>query len=116
MNTITKQIGTTEYVIVNQSYGTRNGFAHKSTLMRNGVQINEAKVNYLNRTWESYQFQTSMKICVESMIGIRCDQAINNWKSLTGKKRLTKEQKKEVIAQSYLNVQITELRELLNTL
>jgi len=40
---------------------TRNGFKHTAYLMINGRQVDEAKVNYLNRTWESYEFETVIK-------------------------------------------------------
>lgn len=40
---------------------TRNGFKHTATLLRNGRDIDSAKCNYLNRTWESFEYQTVMQ-------------------------------------------------------
>jgi hypothetical protein len=37
---------------------TRSGFRHVCHVLRNGHDIREVKVNYLNRTWERYDFQT----------------------------------------------------------
>jgi len=47
-----------EYSIVAYSEGTRSGFRHIASLMRNGQEIDRAKATYLNRTWESYEFQS----------------------------------------------------------
>lgn len=40
---------------------TRSGFRHLASLKRDGVEIAKAKVTYLNRTWESYQFETALE-------------------------------------------------------
>ena len=37
---------------------TRNGFKHEAILLRNGEEIERAKACYLNRTWESYEYQS----------------------------------------------------------
>lgn len=46
-----------EYSIITYSEGTRNGFRHVAILMRNGYEQEKATINYLNRTWESYEYQ-----------------------------------------------------------
>jgi hypothetical protein len=40
---------------------TRNGFRHIADLYINGVLKESAKVTYINRTWESYNFQTVLQ-------------------------------------------------------
>ena len=47
-----------EYSIVCVSEGTRRGFRHLATLLKNGQEIDSAKICYINRTWESYEFET----------------------------------------------------------
>jgi len=47
-----------EYDIVCYSEGTRNGFRHVAILMKNGYEVNKATANYLNRTWESYEYES----------------------------------------------------------
>jgi len=37
---------------------TRNGFKHTATLFINGSERESAKICYMNRTWESYQYQS----------------------------------------------------------
>lgn len=50
-----------EIEVVCESQKTRNGFRHIAILMRNGVEQERAKCCYLNRTWESYEFQSVLK-------------------------------------------------------
>jgi len=47
-----------EYSVITYADDTRNGFKHVAILMRNGQEVDKASVSYLNRTWESYSFQT----------------------------------------------------------
>ena len=44
--------------IVCEYKNTRNGFKHEATLLQNGRSIDFSKVCYLNRTWESFEFET----------------------------------------------------------
>ena len=37
---------------------TRNGFRHRAILIVNGNQVDSATAHYLNRTWESYEYQS----------------------------------------------------------
>jgi hypothetical protein len=37
---------------------TRNGFRHIATLMVDGNEVDKSTANYLNRTWESYEYQS----------------------------------------------------------
>jgi len=46
------------YSVVCNSESTRNGFRHIAVLMKNGYEIGKAKCSYINRTWESYDFET----------------------------------------------------------
>lgn len=56
------------YVFVNQYYEPYDGFNHKSKLFVNDKFLVEHTVHYLNRTWESYEFQTSMLGAVRKML------------------------------------------------
>lgn len=37
---------------------TRNGFRHIAKLIVNGQEVDKSTVHYLNRTWESYEYQS----------------------------------------------------------
>ena len=50
-----------EYEVVCVSEGTRYGFRHLATLLKNGNEIDKAKICYYNRTWERYEFESVMK-------------------------------------------------------
>jgi hypothetical protein len=50
-----------EYSIVAGWKKTRNGFKHVAVLFKNGEEVAETKVNYLNRTWESYEYETVIR-------------------------------------------------------
>lgn len=44
---------------------TRNGFKHEATILKNGQEVGFAKVNYLNRTWEAYEYQTAISNAID---------------------------------------------------
>ena len=44
--------------IVAKHENTRNGFRHRATLLINGSEVDHTTASYLNRTWESYEFQS----------------------------------------------------------
>lgn len=46
---------------------TRNGFAHVATaLLPDGITL-KSRVSYINRTWESYPFQTALHRLFENV-------------------------------------------------
>ncbi|MCK5294183.1 MAG: hypothetical protein KAJ49_05980 [Arcobacteraceae bacterium] len=47
--------------IVAKWENTSRGFRHRATLFINGREIENTTVHYLNRTWESYEFETVVK-------------------------------------------------------
>lgn len=89
---------------------SRNGFSHTSRLYNdNGNLISTAKCNYINRTWEVYPFQSSMRQAVAKAI----DNEIKTIKDQIGIKRLTKEKQSEIEAYSSI---IQQLKTLYKTL
>jgi hypothetical protein len=49
------------YEIIAHWEKTRNGFRHIAILMKDGSEVDRAKATYLNRTWESYEYQTVIR-------------------------------------------------------
>jgi hypothetical protein len=43
------------------SLSTRNGFKHTATLLLNGIERESVKINYINRTWESFEYQSVLE-------------------------------------------------------
>lgn len=86
------------FTFVNETEGTRNGFRHISHLFNDlsGAEIASGKVNYLNRTWESYRYQTSMSKAVGEAIADRAETLkyiVKNDRNLT---RLDKQAKEDL--------------------
>lgn len=94
----------------NKYNSTRSGFNHVSKLYDSNYNLlATSKCNYINRTWESYSFQTSMKSVVNKAI----EQEIQKQKDLQGIKRLTQQKRDEIINYSSI---INELKTLYKTL
>lgn len=85
-----------EYQFVNESGNTRNGFYHRSTLFRNGYEVRNHRVSYLNRTWECYRYQTCMMGLVNAMKNDRIDRLTNDYKVNNNYSKLTAKRKAEL--------------------
>lgn len=94
---------------INNYGSTRSGFFHKSKLFFEGELIGEARASYLNRTWESYPYQSVMKQAVRNAI----EWEIARIKEEKGIKRLTKKLREEIETESVL---INQLKDKLKTL
>jgi hypothetical protein len=91
----------------NEYKSSRSGFSHRSLLLDdNGNVMGDAKCNYLNRTWEVYPFQTSMRQAVYNAI----ENEIRTQKNLMGIKRLTKEKRAEIEAYSSTIQQLKNIK------
>ena len=93
----------------NEYKESRSGFSHTSKLYNNGELLAVEKRNYLNRTWESYPFQSSKKGAVQNAI----NSEVLKEKQERGIKRLTEKLRLEIMDSSEL---IKELVNLKNTL
>lgn len=85
-----------DWEIVNSCGGTRNGFKHESTLFHYGNEVENARVCYLNRTWECYNYQTSMREVVEKYILKIKNRIVDDYKYENNITRLTKKHKEIV--------------------
>ncbi len=95
--------------IINEYKSTRSGFTHVSKLYRNNALVCKAKCFYLNRTWESYPFQSSMK----KVLKVAIEKEIAEQKRFQGIKRLTKEKRQEIINySSWINELTTKYKSL----
>lgn len=109
-HTITTSNGNV-YQFINESFSNSRNWGHKSQLFINNVYIEDDKRIYLNRTWESYQYQSVMKEIVWKLIAQEQKQAVDKYKSDNGIKRLSSEKRIEI--ESSVG---TELKEILNKL
>ena len=89
------------------SYGkTRSGFYHKTELYIDSKFILECKLSYLNRTWESYRYQSVMKQALDNAL----ESEILREKKLKGIKRLTKQLRETIVKESTLIQALTNKR------
>ena len=100
-----------EYEFVNSWRNTRTGFAHDTTLFKNGREISTATVIYYNRTWESYEYQTVMQRCINNIEENRYNRFIENYKAENNIKRMTKEKRMTADKEFYGREDMVELLE-----
>lgn len=87
--------GNGTYTFVNETLSTRDGFAHVTELFFGSMNypISKARVNYLNRTWEYYRYQTAMVKAVNKLIEHRKGEITadiadrEGWSRLNAKRR-----------------------------
>jgi len=91
----------------NEYKSSRSGFSHTSRLYHeSGNLLAEAKCNYINRTWEVYPFQSSMRQAVAKAI----ENEIKTQQAQMGIKRLTKEKRAEIEAYSSTIQQLKNIK------
>ena len=91
---------------INTAKSTRSGFYHKTELYIDSEFILECKLSYLNRTWESYPYQSVMKDALYEAI----ESEILREKNLKGIKRLTKQLRETIVKESTLIQALTNKR------
>ena len=101
-----------EFKIVAYSYETRNSWGHKAYLVNdNNRTLNEYKITYYNRTWETYQYQSVIKSVLYDYMTQLINDYINDYKDTNNIKRLKSTLREELTRQ----VKQTPLFEKLNT-
>lgn len=86
-----------EYQIINESWETSRAWGHRSTLLKNNNEIDTHKVKYLNRTWESYTYQTCMLGLIEEIMRANKENYITQYKEDNGITRLARAKRDEII-------------------
>ena len=95
---------------------SRSGFSHTCSLIKEGKLLSEAKLNYFNRTWESYTYQSVMREAVWKLIIQKEKEFLDEYKKENGLSRLNKDRKREALSTFYLQPEIKELEELTKNL
>ena len=93
-----KRINGKVYRFVNESWSRSNAWGHRSVLLVNGRELEESKVRYYNRTWEYYQFQTSMYKVLENYKSRMLNDFISMYKSNNNVVKFRRGEKEKVIA------------------
>jgi hypothetical protein len=80
----------------NSARNTRSGFAHDTKMYIDGILEMENSAHYLNRTWESYAFQSVMKQAVYLRIKEEREMLAGEWKATNNKQRISKDVKESL--------------------
>lgn len=99
MATMTKTINGNEYTFYNNWRGNRSGFVHETELYKNGRFMGRNKIQYYNRTWESYDFQSVMIGVVRELLDDCRKSFESSWKNARNIKRLTEAKRQEMTAE-----------------
>lgn len=82
---------------------TRSGFAHDCNLFLNDREIQTAHAYYLNRTWESWSYQT---VCMHAVNNVIEDYLLHEkykYMAAAGYKRMTKSRRADFIEKTKNN-------------
>ena len=117
-NTKMFTINGNEYMFVNVFRENRSGFVHETELLKNNWIYGRNKIQYYNRTWEVYTYQSVMMGCVRQLMEEFIEEFTANWKNKHGIKRLTEAKRKAMMEEFKNNtpVEYAELKELYSML
>ena len=105
-----------KYLFVNEFKYNSRGFVHKTVLLKNGIEISRNTSQYYNRTWESYEFASSMKSCVWKLLEEHKKDFIRIYKKMNNIKRLSGNKKEECMELLKQDLEYIELYKLLGEL
>lgn len=105
----TKTINNRTYTLVNEFIDKRDGFNHRSVLFKNGVEVARNNVHYINRTWECYNYQTSMRGAVNIYLDDLLTRYLHAYKITNKVKHFKKGEKEQVIEEFKALDEIKEL-------
>lgn len=105
-----------EYRFINEWRNTRSGFKHTTEVFRDDSYLTNRSNYYLNRTWESYQFQSVMRNAIGDLLGWMLRDYLEAYKEEHDIKRWNKTLKEEVTQACHQQERWKEYQELLNRL
>lgn len=91
--TIEKENSTFNFVV--SSRNTRSGFAHDCTLFVNGHGRMPVHCHYLNRTWETWTYQSACLTAISQEIESWEKFQVDMWKSENNVKRMSTKRRAE---------------------
>lgn len=101
-----------DYYFVCNTRKTRNGFAHDVELFIDDMSAEENTVNYLNRSWEYYRYQTCMLGAINKAISKHAGAIERRFRNVNNITRMTAKKREELNAEIDSNAFIKEMREL----
>lgn len=112
-----EKINFKDITIILDTKGSYTGFKHESIVFYKNFMEFKTSINYYNRTWEVFTYQSILNKSCNIIIENEEKQAILNYKEYNNIKRLTEKQKKEIIKNidSKLYKQAKQLKKLVNS-
>jgi hypothetical protein len=80
----------------NSARNTRGGFAHDTQMFIDGILEMKNSAHYINRTWESYAFQSVMRQAIYLRIEEERNKLVREYKEVNNKKRISKDVKESL--------------------
>ena len=80
----------------NSARNTRGGFAHDTQMFIDGILEMKNSAHYINRTWESYIFQSVMKQAIHLRIEEERNKLVREYKEANNKQRISKDVKESL--------------------
>lgn len=113
MEIIKRELNDNIYTFVCETWETSRAWGHRVSMFLNNYEYTTQKITYYNRTWERFTYQSCVHKCINQVIAEESECLINGYKKEHNKKRMTQQQKADIINNSKI---IQELRELKATL
>lgn len=101
-----------DYTFVCKTRVTRNGFAHDVELFIDDMRAEENTSTYLNRTWETFCYQTCMLGAINKAIDKHAGAIERRFRNVNNISRMTTEKARELVTEIDSNTFIKEMREL----
>lgn len=98
MMTIRREIEGRNFTFFCESWSNSRAWGHRAVLMEGGRVLQDQKCTYYNRTWESWQYQSICEAVVRSEIERLKGEALDRFRSQTGRQRIRKEEKAVIYA------------------
>lgn len=98
-----------EISFINNFVSTRGGFKHETLMSIDSTIVRKSVCHYINRTWESYAYQSVMKKACHEEIEYEVKRLRDEHKERTGKKRLPKDMVFESELLTALKLKLQEL-------
>lgn len=80
----------------NSARSTRGGFSHDTKMFIDGILEMKNSAHYINRTWESYTFQSVMKQAVYLRIEQERNKLVREYKEANNKQRISRDVKESL--------------------
>lgn len=107
------KINNNTYELLCETWENSRAWGHRAILLKNGLELNQRKVTYYNRTWESYRYQTCMSACILDYREKELQFFLDRYKFDNNISRFKKGEKVKAIALFFEQLRTKEINALL---